>query len=407
MNNEVVITGLGIVSSLGCEIESFWERIKIGETGIRPLSKLNPDRYNESCVSSEIKEEIESPFKNESNCLNYAHHAIKNALKDALIKDTSKYEIGLILGTTNGNDDILQTIVDNAIPQEEKSANAGLQTLKVMKNKLGLFRSNPERLSSLLSKQFDFRGKSSVIQTACAAGNYALAEAYEKIKCGQSSIMIAGGVDAFNRSCYSVFYRLGGMTYDTCRPFAENRTGMVVGEGAGILVVESKEHAQKRGATIYAEIKGVGFSCDAYHPVAPHPEGYGAYLAINNALQQSGLDSGSVDLISTHGTGTKANDNQEYEALSKVFKGHLDNIPILTSKANLGHCMGAASAIESIISVLSIRDGTVPPNVNTNQVDSNFKNLRISSEAVVREIKNVLNNAFGFGGNICSLFIGK
>ncbi len=251
------------------------------------------------------------------------------------------------MGTTSGNQDMLERTLDTygitAIDQEYSDDAAKM-----------LSHVKPIELCSLVSRKCNLGGPSMTIPAACAAGNYAIGTAFSMIKEGRSSIMLAGGADSFTRSCYTIFYRLGGMTQEDCRPFDEKRTGMIVGEGAGILVLEDLDHALARNAKIYCEVKGYSLTCDAHHRVAPDPEGRGAASAISQAISLSNLDPKEIDLISAHGTGTQANDSQEARALASVFGDELNQIPISGLKSMLGHCMGAASALEAIASVFSI-----------------------------------------------------
>jgi 3-oxoacyl-[acyl-carrier-protein] synthase II len=229
------------------------------------------------------------------------------------------------------------------------------------------------------------------------------------IKEGRSKVMLAGGSDPFTRSCYTIFYRLGAMTKEEIKPFAEDRTGMVVGEGAGIMVLEELEHALERGAKIYGEITGYGLSCDAHHPTAPDPSGNGAALAMKNALKNSGISIDDISYISAHGTGTKANDSHEVNAMYKVFGEKLPKVPIHSLKSVIGHCMGAASAFEGISAVLSLQEQIIPSTKNTEKIDAAFPiEIDLNNEGVKpAKVTNVMSNSFAFGGNICSLIFSK
>ena len=403
----IVITGIGLVSPLGSKVEDFWTQIKEGQSGIRPLTKLNAEQFSGNSLSAEVQGEDQIPSNEDlskySKSVEYAYKATKQALKDAGFgeKFEHKNRYGLIVGTTSGNQDMVErTINTYQISNEEETLNDKASEM------LSYFR--PVELSTKVAKLCNIGGTNMVIPTACAAGNYAFGTAYSMIQNGRTPIVVAGGADPFTRSCYTIFYRLGAMTKTDLRPFAEDRTGMVVGEGAAMLVLEELEHAKKRGATIYAEVTGYALSCDAYHPTAPDPEGSGATLAMKNALRNSHLLPKDISYISAHGTGTRANDSHEAKAMSNVFGDNLSNIPVHGLKSMLGHCMGAASALEAVSAVLSIRDQIVPVTINTSEIDQSFpKTLKIAKSIEKKPINHVLSNSFAFGGNICSVIFSK
>ncbi|MFD0963081.1 beta-ketoacyl-[acyl-carrier-protein] synthase family protein [Pseudofulvibacter geojedonensis] len=404
----VVITGLGVVSPIGSNIQEFWKNVKEKNTGIRPLTKLDKDRFKGNSLSAEVMgedvltcEEDVSPY---SKSVEYAYKASQMALKDAGLPEKIDYpnRYGIILGTTNGTEDIVERTIDTYNVQDEEE-----ELSEDAKNMLAYFR--PIEMSSTVAKLCNLGGTNMVIPTACTAGNYAFGTAFSMIKEGRSKVMLAGGSDPFTRSCYTIFYRLGAMTKEEIKPFAEDRTGMVVGEGAGIMVLEELEHALERGAKIYGEISGYGLSCDAHHPTAPDPAGNGAALAMKKALSNSGLSIDDISYISAHGTGTKANDSHEVNAMYKVFGEKLTNIPIHSLKSVIGHCMGAASAFEGISAVLSLQEQIIPSTKNTEKVDESFPiSIDLNNKEVKSaEVTNVMSNSFAFGGNICSLIFSQ
>jgi len=400
----VVITGIGVVSPLGNDKETFWSNLLQGTSGIRQLTKLPASEFQGNTLAAEVnwKEEDES-LTDFGLATRYAIAAARESLQDAGLPPYCKgsNNHGVIIGTTNANLDVVNrtldtyniTHIDQDWPIEAKNMFTHVR---------------PIEISSTISRYFNFGGPSVLIPTACAAGNYAIGTAYSLIRSGRSSVILAGGADGFNRSCYVTFYRLGGMTREDCRPFDKNRTGMVVGEGAGMLVLEELEHALARGARIYGEVKGYGISCDAYHRVAPDPEGKGASKAMQTAIQRSNILTTEIDLISAHGTGTPANDSQEVQALSQIFGDDLGRIPISAIKSMLGHCMGAASALEAIAIIMTIERQMIPPTINTTEVDPEFPVVVDVNPGTARKlvVRNVLSNAFGFGGNICSIVLG-
>jgi len=406
----IVITGMGVVSPLACEKEAFWEKILSGESGVGDLTKLDPSHYKGVTRAAEV--DLEKDYKNTKlldhfkpygKAVTYAAAAVDMGLKDAgFEKFTKKNNYGLILGTTNSNQDIVERIVDQwdlEMEHEDLSSEAA--------KTLTYFR--PVELSASIAKYYSLGGTNMVIPTACAAGNYAIGTAYSMIREGRSSLIIAGGADPFTRSCYTVFYRLGAMSKDNCKPFDQNRNGMIVGEGAAVLVLEELEHALTRGAKIYGEIKGYGLACDAYDPTAPDPEGSGATLSMNNAIKSSNIDRESITYVSAHGTGTKANDSHEVNAMRNVFGEEIDSLYVNGIKSMLGHCMGAASALEAVTATLSLHHQKVPRNRNTEKIDEAFNtrfHIQPSSE-IENKVDHVLSNSFAFGGNICSVIFSK
>jgi 3-oxoacyl-[acyl-carrier-protein] synthase II len=399
---KVVVTGLGIVSPVGNSVSEFWKSVIAGKTGINDVTKVKNKGYPDNAKSAEVNNfSFPAKYKDYSDAVSYLVLAINEALTNSAVDENDKRKIGLIVGTTNGNHDIIEKLVDIfgidfSIPNfpdgfVEKFPNSRMY-----------------ELSMHTAKECKLGGVNMVIPTACAAGNYAIGTAFSLIKYNQAEMIFAGGADPFVRSCYNIFYQLGAMSYNKCSPFDQNREGMVVGEGAGVLLLEEEQHALARGANILAEIKGYGLSCDAYHPVSPDPKGQGAIKAINMALKNANLDKMKISYISAHATGTPANDAHEYIAMSEVFQELLTNIPVNGLKSMVGHCMGAASAFEAIVAVLSIRDQIIPPTISTINIDKEFKLLsQLNSVSKKMNIENVMSNAFGFGGNVSSLIIGK
>lgn len=407
----VVITGMGVVSPLACEKDDFWKKILNGDTGVSDLTKLDSSNYKGITRAAEVHLEKEyqninviEHFRPYGKAVTYAAAAVDMGLKDAGLEHqfTQKNNYGIILGTTNGNQDIVERIVDEwnlGMEHEELNPEAN-ETLN---------RFRPVELSAGIAKYYHLGGPNMVIPTACAAGNYAIGTAYSMIQEGRSPLIIAGGADPFTRSCYTVFYRLGAMSKNDCKPFDRDRTGMIVGEGAAVLILEELEHALARGARIYGEIKGYGLACDAYDPTAPDPEGSGATLSMSNALASGNIDRKNITYVSAHGTGTKANDAHEIKAMSNVFGEGINTLYVNGIKSMLGHCMGAASALEAVSSVLSLYHQQIPKNRNTERIDESFNiNFQIQpSKEIEHHVEHVLSNSFAFGGNICSVIFSK
>jgi 3-oxoacyl-[acyl-carrier-protein] synthase II len=246
-----------------------------------------------------------------------------------------------------------------------------------------------------------------MIPTACAAGNYAIGYAFDCIRSGTADTMLAGGSDAFSRIPYTGFARLGAIAPERCQPFDKNRQGMVPGEGAAVLVLEKADAARARGATIYAEVKGYGLSCDAHHMTAGHPEGDGAIRAMEAAIADAGVALDDVDYISAHGTGTPTNDRIESLALHRLFGDRAKSLPMSSIKSMLGHTMGAASAIEAAACSLALHTGIVPPTINYEEPDPECEVDCVPNQARTIDPRVVLNNAYAFGGNNASLCLAR
>jgi len=244
-----------------------------------------------------------------------------------------------------------------------------------------------------------------MIPTACAAGNYALAHAFDTLRAGRTDLMLAGGADAFSRITFTGFAQLGAIAPEICQPFDRCRKGMIPGEGAGVLVLESLDHAKRRGARIYGEVIGYGLSCDAHHMTAAHPNGEGAVRAMTQALEQSGIKPEDISYISAHGTGTPTNDRLETLAVKSVFKQAAYSIPISSIKSMLGHTMGAASAIEAAVCALAIHHNRIPPTINWETPDPDCDLDYVPNSARAHEVRIAMNNAYAFGGNNASLIL--
>jgi 3-oxoacyl-[acyl-carrier-protein] synthase II len=262
-------------------------------------------------------------------------------------------------------------------------------------------------IAAHVATELQLAGVNMTIPTACAAGNYAIAYAFDTLRSGRAEVMLAGGSDAFSRITYAGFARLGAIAPDVCQPFDRHRKGMIPGEGAAILILEPLARALARGAHIYAEVTGYGLSCDAHHMTAAHPQGDGAARAMEKALRHSGLTPAEVSYISAHGTGTPTNDQCETLAVKRVFKDQAYRIPISSIKSMLGHTMGAASAIEAAVCALAIRDDRIPPTMHFVDPDPECDLDYVPNAAREHTVRVAMNNAYAFGGNNSSLILKK
>lgn len=404
-NEKIVITGLGVISCLGDNVDEFWSMLKNGKSGIDEISLVSPDGF--PCkVSGEVKNFDPTKFidKKESRRMGrfsqFAVAAAKNALDDANL-DISKENsdrVGVLIGSGSGG-----------LPETDQQAE--------VKVKRGPARMSPfyipmmlvNMASANISRTFGITGYTNTCITACAASTQAIGEATEIIKRGDADIVITGGTEAgiceIGMGGFSTMQALstwGGDPKLASRPFDINRDGFVPAEGSGIIILESLKHAKKRNAKIYGEIAGWGVSSDAYHLVQPHPDGLGAAKAIESALRSSNINPENVDYINAHGTSTPINDKAETNAIKKVFKDTAYKIPISSTKSMIGHSLGASGSLEAIACIKSIEEKIIHPTINLYDQDPACDLNYVPNKAIEKEINTVLSNSFGFGGqNAC------
>ncbi|MDO8580677.1 MAG: beta-ketoacyl-[acyl-carrier-protein] synthase family protein [Candidatus Omnitrophota bacterium] len=401
-DTRVVVTGLGVVSSLGIGWQLFWKNLLAGKSGISRITLFDTSKYDRH-YGGEVKNFDSNQFmdKRRARTIGRASQmaiaATKLALKDAKLdlKSIKNKNTTVCVGTTMGEPQIMEELDEKYYPKNKK--------IKVDFHSALRYPSNT--ISMNISTFLKVRGKSIMFSTACSSGNYAVAYAYDAIKTRKCDMALAGGVDALSRIAFTGFGRIFAMAPEKCQPFDKNRQGMIVGEGAGMLILESLESARKRKAKIYAEILGYGMSCDAYHMTDPSVEGI--KKVIKKALGNSHIKSDDIDYISAHGTGTKENDQAECQALHQVFKGRADKIPISSIKSMLGHTMGAASAFESIACCLAIKFGIIPPTINFTQRDPMCDIYCVPDKSIRKKLKIVLNNSQAFGGNNACIVLKK
>ncbi len=384
----VVVTGLGVVSSLGIGCREFWRNIMAGRNGITKIAAFDTSKF-ERHYAGEIK--LFNPnryftkkqLEHLGRTSQLAIVASRLALKDARLKlqSISKKEVGVCVGTTMGEAQFLEK---DRYKRMKRNVAMGFPASNIAAN---------------ISKEFKLKGSSIVFSSACAAGNYAVGRAYDLIKAGKLKYAIAGGSDGLSRIAFAGFSRMLAMSEKKCTPFDSNRKGMMLGEGSGILFLETLDSARKRKARIYAEILGYGLSCDAAHMTNPRISG--VCQSVKKALKDARLEASEVDYICAHGTGTPENDKVECKAFRKLFGDFLDNIPLSSIKSMIGHTMGAAAAIESVACCLAVKNNKVPPTINVKKQDPEC-NIDCVPHKGRKHIVNVaLNNSQAFGGNNC------
>src|SRR4030042_6535393 len=356
MNKRVVITGLGVISSISIGWKEFWKNLLGGKSGISPVSSFNTSNHfthNGGEVKIFKPEDFisEERLKFINRATQMALAAAKLAIEDAgLIPGyLDNHKVGISFGTTLGDAQTIEDIDMLLINNEPISERLICQI--------------PTHASpSNIAKKYKVNGPNFMFSTACAAGNYAICYGYDLIKLNRADIVFAGGSDPFSRIEYTGFNQLSAVAPEKCQPFDKNRKEMMAAEGAGTLILETLESALKRKAPIYAEILGYGLSCDAQHMTQPSVEGISQ--CIIKAMNEAGINKDDVDYISAHGTGTLANDKTECAAIKEVFRLLYKKIPVSSITSMIGHTMGAASALEAITCALVVRNDIIPPTIN-------------------------------------------
>lgn len=404
LDNRVVVTGIGLVTPVGIGTEETWRNMLNGVSGIDEIRCIDTKAYNvhrggevRGFTPSDHVRRLDPATIGRASQLAIAasHMALADAgLAQSGLPDATR--AGVALGTTMGEPQVLEKIVQTWI-------DAGPDAVDER-----LFPRYPcHNISFNVARELGLSGPVWMIPTACAAGNYAIGHASQIVKSGAADLMLAGGSDCFSQVAYAGFARLGAIAPERCAPFDLNRKGMMVSEGAGVLLLERLDRARARGAFIYGEVLGYGIGCDAFHMTRAHPEGRGMVRAMTKALSSSGVSPGEVDYINAHGTGTAANDELETVAIKNVFGDLAKRIPISTVKSMIGHTMGAASAIEAGVCLLSIRDQKLAPTINLVDPDPKCDLDYVPNTSRSARVRIALNNSLAFGGNNAALLLGR
>lgn len=408
----VVVTGLGALTPIGNNLEDFWNNIKEGVSGAGNITKFDTEKFR-SKIACELKDfnpkdhfhvkEIRKydPFSQ------YALYAVDQALEngkidlDALNKD----RIGVIWGSGNGG---IQTFQDQMKEYCEGDGTPRFTPFFIPRILVDI-------ASGIISIKYGLRGVNFCPVSACATSNTALIEAFNYIKWDKADMIISGGSEAaITQPAMGGFAsaRALSMRNDdpktASRPFDVNRDGFVMGEGAGAIILEEYEHALKRGATIYGEVVGGGQAADAYHLTGTHPEGDGAVLGMKEAMREAGLKAEDIDYVNMHATSTPQGDKSELIAVERIF-GDKSNVSVSGTKSMTGHLLGAAGAIEGIASIMALKEGVVPPTINTEEIEPSFKDKFDFplGKGKKKEMTYAMSNTFGFGGHIASIIFKK
>ena len=398
---KVVVTGLGLVTAIGSNVEESWGAMLNAQDGTTEITSFDTSRYkvHRACELKSLNSNNDRGTKNRHTVYDCLYAATKEALQDSGILDyrgLERNKIGISVGTLAGE----LSAFEHRLRDHPDSKASGFSMDVVLSYP-------PMTLSTQLAEDFQIEGPNVILINACSSGNHAMCWAFDMLQDQKVDAMIVGGSDVVPQTEFTHFHNLKALAPEKCQPFDKNRQGLVVGAGAGVLILETLEHAKKRGANIYAEIKGYGLSSDGFHMTAPHPKGEGAIRAMEIALDNSKLSYKDINYISAHGTGTPLNDKMETLALKAVFKERAQDTPCSSVKSMIGHTMGAASAIESVVCCLSIRTGKIPPTINYETKDPECDLDCVPNEARSKEVKFALNNSFAFGGNNASIVFGR
>ncbi len=406
--HRVVVTGLGAVTPIGNDVPSYWEGLRSGRNGVAPITLFDPSRH--ACrFAAEVKgfdptgwlEPKES--KRWDRFCQFAVVAAKQAVADAglAIEGALQQRVGVAIGSGVGG--LLMMETQARVLNERGPDRVTPFCVPMM---------IPNMATGLTAIALGAKGPSTAVATACAAGSNAIGDAFRLIQLGHADAMVCGGAEsAITPLGVAGFASARALSFrnddpaTASRPFDAGRDGFVIGEGAGVLVLERLEHAQARGATILAEIVGYGMTCDAHHITAPSPGGVGGAEAMRLALHDAALEPESVDYVNAHGTSTPANDANETSAIKSALGEHAWSVPVSSTKSMTGHLLGGSGGIEAVAAVLAIQNGIVPPTINFQTPDPACDLDIVPNQAREHRIDVVLSNSFGFGGhNVCLAF---
>ena len=408
MNTPIMVTGLGMVSPLGNDVPSTWTSLVAGRSGVGPITAFDASDYA-TRIAAEVKGFDPSALfgRREARRMDrftqFAVAAAGQALQDAglVVTESNAQRIGAVIGSGVGG-------IICILEQAEILRSSGPRRVSPFLIPMMLSDTAPGQVAI----SYGLKGPNFAVVSACASGANAIGEAAEVIRRGAADVMLAGGAEAgivpLALAGFNVMQALSTRNEEperACRPFDATRDGFVIGEGGGVVLLESETHARSRGARIYAELVGYGATADAYHITAPEESGDGAARAMQAALDQARLKPGQVDYLNAHGTGTVLNDKGETAAIKKVFGEHAYRLPVSSTKSMTGHLLGGAGAVEAIFGILALTQGLLPPTINYEQPDPECDLDYVPNAARRATVSVTMSNSFGFGGhNACLVF---
>ncbi|HEM1152530.1 TPA: beta-ketoacyl-ACP synthase II [Listeria monocytogenes] len=401
----VVVTGVGAVTPIGNDAETSWENAKKGVNGVAKMTRLNPDDFPVK-IAAELKDfDVEKYLeKKEARKMDrFTHYAIASAemaVQDSglVIDDSNANRVGVWIGSGIGGMETFETQYEIFLNRGHRRVSPFFVPMMI-----------PDMGSGQVSIRFGAKGINSTTVTACATATNSIGDAFKVIERGDADAMITGGAEApITKMSLAGFTANKALSLNpdpetACRPFDKGRDGFIIGEGAGIVILEEYEHAKARGAKIYAEIVGYGATGDAYHITAPAPNGEGAARAMKMAIDDAGLTPDKVDYINAHGTSTPYNDEYETQAIKTVFGEHAKKLAISSTKSMTGHTLGASGGIEAIFALLTIRDNIIAPTIHLKNQDEVCDLDYVPNEAREANVNVVISNSFGFGGHNATL----
>ncbi|EKB6339643.1 beta-ketoacyl-ACP synthase II [Listeria monocytogenes] len=401
----VVVTGIGAVTPIGNDAETSWENAKKGVNGVAKMTRLNPDDFPVK-IAAELKDfDVEKYLeKKEARKMDrFTHYAIASAemaVQDSglVIDDSNANRVGVWIGSGIGGMETFETQYEIFLNRGHRRVSPFFVPMMI-----------PDMGSGQVSIRFGAKGINSTTVTACATATNSIGDAFKVIERGDADAMITGGAEApITKMSLAGFTANKALSLNpdpetACRPFDKDRDGFIIGEGAGIVILEEYEHAKARGAKIYAEIVGYGATGDAYHITAPAPNGEGAARAMKMAIDDAGLTPDNVDYINAHGTSTPYNDEYETQAIKTVFGDHAKKLAISSTKSMTGHTLGASGGIEAIFALLTIRDNIIAPTIHLKNQDEVCDLDYVPNEAREANVNVVISNSFGFGGHNATL----
>jgi 3-oxoacyl-[acyl-carrier-protein] synthase II len=405
---KIVVTGIGMVTPLGNDVATSWQNLKNGSNGIDIIKKFDVSPYS-SKMGAEVKNFTLEGFNPKAvrrmdKFVQYALKSSFEAIQDSgiVFSEELRARTGVIIGAGIGG---LRVIEE----QQEILLKSGPSRISPFLIPMLI----PDMAAGQVAIEFGLKGVNFATVSACASGAHALGTALNMMECGVADVVITGGTEsAITPLGLAGFCSMKALSTrnenpeKASRPFDEKRDGFIMGEGAGIVVLETLEHALERKAPkIYAEFIGAGMSCDAYHMTAPDPEGNGAALAIRYALENAGIGIEDIDYINAHGTSTPLNDKGETAAIKRVFGKRAYDIPVSSIKSMLGHLLGASGAVEFIATILSIKEGIIPPTVNYEFPDPECDLNYVPNRAIEKDVNTAISNSFGFGGHNITLVL--
>lgn len=411
----VVVTGIGAVSPLGNSAAETWQKLLDGVSGAAPITHFDATQFKTqfACELKGFKAENYIDRKEARKMDPYCHYAMaaaSMAMDDSAIdlEAIDKNRVGVVFGVGIGG---MQTFEDEIVNYALHKDTVGPKFSPFFVPKM-----IADICTGQISIKYGFHGPNYITSSACASSTNALADAFNLIRLGKANVIVSGGAEAAIIPCgvggFNAMHALSTRNDDpehASRPFSASRDGFIMGEGAACLILEELEHAKARGAKIYAEMAGAGMSADAHHITASHPEGLGAKLVMENALEDAELKPEDIDYINVHGTSTPVGDISEVKAIQAVFGEHAYELNISSTKSMTGHLLGAAGALEAMVSVLSVQNDVVPPTINHEEGDDDpeidYKLNFTFNKAQKRTVRAALSNTFGFGGhNACVIF---